>query len=189
MNRRGFTLLELTISISLMFSILGAAYAMLSLGFQINRQIVMEKEMIEIGEQLQSFLTTEFSRASSIEAVLDKSGKVHYSVGSEPLDIQSIKLIRSKFISYQKPYREALIFLKDYEKDYRHSIWLIRESRDYVNLDVISSQAGKAFEIGTQVKGIQIEHIDQNIYRIEMTLTYFDTGIDRSKSFFVRLQN
>ncbi len=187
MKRKGFTLLELIISISLMLTVLGATYGLLGVGFRLNKQVVMEKELMEIAEQFQRLLITEFSQAGSIEAVLDQSGRIHSSLGSDPIEVKSIKLVSSNR-PMQLEYQETLIFLKDYSTDYRHSVWMVK-GKTKNSVDVSASMHSTAYEIGTLVEEIQIKHIEKNIYQLDLFLTYFDTNIHHTKSFFVSLQN
>lgn len=186
--KKGSTLLELIISIAMSLAILGAAFSILSSALLMNRNIIAEKELIEIGEFLHNSLTKEFSRSAEIESVLDKDNVVHTHIGDRFIDIRCVKLIRSKRISYNSPYKEELIYLKDHEADGRGSLWAHKNSNSWkTNIKAFASY--RSYEIGTQVDSLKIKRVEGNIFLLELVLKYYDTDIDHRKSFLVKLQD
>lgn len=189
MVRRGFTLLEILISISLTLILLSASFSIFSSALIMNKNIIAEKELIEIGNFLQKVLTKEFSRADRIESILDKENSIHTNIGGTLIDIRAIKLIRSKRVNYRNSYKEQLIYLKDYGNDLRRSMWSYKNSSIYRKININLYSTYRAYEIGTQVKSLRIKQIQNNIYYIELILKYYDMDIVHQKSFLVKLQD
>lgn len=187
--KRGFTLLELIISIVLLLAVLNTAFSIFSSAVMMNRQIIAEKELIEVGEFLQHTLTREFSRAKRIEAVLDKDNAIHTHIGEDIIDIRCIKLIRSKNITFSGSYKEELIFLKDYEDDERRSVWIHKNSNGHYPANIKIYRSYSSYEAGTHLKSMKISREQDNIYRIALELEYFDTEITYGKNFLVKLQD
>lgn len=189
MKQRGFTLIEVITSITLMLVVVNAGFVLFAGAIRMNQTIIAQKQLMEIGEFLENSLITEFSRAERIDSILSKDGTIYSNVGTEGIDVRAIKLIRSKHTNYSQPYREELIFLKDFEIDYRRSMWIAKNSNEFKTMDVKRYFSYSGYEVGTWVEALKIFRISDKIYRIELGLLYAETNINYSKSFLVKLQD
>lgn len=189
MKRKGFTLLEISISIVLILLIIHSAFSLMSTTFLMKQNIIAEKELIEVGEFLQNKITTEFSRAESIDEVLGKDGNVYSAVDKSPIDARAVKLKRSKNIPLESSYLEELIYLKDFQTDARSSLWIFKNARESLQLNIKNYSAYGGYEIGTYVESMKISLMEKNIYQIELGLRYLDTDIVKTKHFLVKLQD
>lgn len=186
MKRKGFTLIEITISTALILFVLSTAYSLLSSAIKTNSNFLAEKELTETASLLQSYLVTDIERAESIDQVLDRSGKVYDHIGETPIDAICIKLGRSRNIMYQKSYINQLIFLK---KDDRKSVWVFKNSRDEQTLDIENYRLySGSYEVGTHVDSLLISKVDNGIYKIELNLKYYQTEFEYTSNFLVKLQ-
>lgn len=186
MKRKGFTLIEITISTALILFVLSSAYSLLSSAIKTNSNFLAEKELTETASLLQSYLVTDMERSESIDQVLDRSGKIHEHIGETPIDTICIKLGRSRNIMYQKSYINQLIFLK---KDDRKSVWVFKNSRNDLALDIANYRLySGSYEVGTHVDSLFISQIDQGIYKIELNLKYYQTEFEHKSNFLVKLQ-
>lgn len=188
MRRRGFTLMELTISIALLFLVMNTAFAMLGTAFSMNQSMIADKELMEVGEMLETALQTEFSRAASIDGVLDTQGNIHSSVGNSPIEVQCIKLLKSKQTHVQSSYFEELIYLKNQDTNGRKGIWVTKNSNKYRVMNIKHYKSYGGFEVGTQVDSFRILK-EEDLYRIELSLRYKNTENKHNKSFLVKLQD
>ncbi len=186
MKRKGFTLIEITISTALILFVLSSAYSLLSAALKTNSNFIAEKELTETAAILQSYLKVDFERARSIEKVLDKDGNIHDTIGQTPVDALCIKLSRSRNILYQKPYINQLIFLKE---DERKSVWVLKNSLESQELNVKAYRLYKgSYEVGTHVDSLLISKVEDKIYKIELILKYYQTEFSYRSDFLVKLQ-
>lgn len=169
--------------------LLSASFSIFSSALIMNRNIIAEKELMEIGDFLQKALIKEFSRADRIESIIDKDNTVHTNIGDTLIDIRAIKLIRSKRINYMNSYKEQLIYLKDYENDLRRSMWSYKNSSIYRKININLYSTYRAYEIGTQIESLRIRRVQNNIFHIELLLKYYDMDIVHQKNFLVKLQD
>ena len=188
MKKKGFTLIEITISMVLLLTLMGSAYSLISTAIKANANFIAEKELIENAPLLQSFLKKEFERSESIDEVLDKNGNLHTELSHIPVDIQCIKLTRSKHNLLQsadgsKLYINQLIYLRD---DERKSLWSMKNKNEFTQISAKNYKGG--YEVGVHVDSILISKIEEDIYNIELTFKYYQTNFEYKTSFFVKMQ-
>lgn len=189
MKQRGFTLLEILISVALILSVIHSAFVLLSTTFSVNKEMIAEKELVEVGEFLQNRISEEFRRCSKVEAPLGKDGTIYTQINEDPISIQCVKLLRSHYTSYASAYKEELIYLRGYEEDGRSSVWLFKNARESLSVDIKHYSSYGGYEIGTYVEEMTIAQVDTAIYQIELKLRYLDTDIRKTKHFLVTLQD
>lgn len=186
MKKKGFTLIEISISIALILFVLSSSYSLLATAIKVNQNFIAEKELTEAAAAFQTYLMVDFSRAESVDQVLDENNVVYEDIGSRPIRAKCIKLTRSKNILYQRAYINQLIYLDD--KD-RGSVWAFKNSREAFDVDVRHYKAYTgAYEIATHIDSIQISREDEKIYRIDLELKYYETDFQYKTSFLIKLQ-
>lgn len=186
MKRKGFSLIEITISIALTLTIVSAAYSLTTTALKIHSRFLAEKELTETSALMKSFLKIEFERASKVDEVLGLDGKTYTEIDRALIETVCIKLTRGKNTLYQRPYINQLIYLRD---DNRYSLWSFKNSRESLAVHAQNYMGySGAYEIGTYLKAMSISRIAQNIYNIELTLCHYQTGFEYKTNFYAKTQ-
>ena len=188
MKRKGFTLIEITISMVLLLTLMGSAYSLLSTAVKMNANFRAEKELVENAPLLQSFLEKEFERAMRVDEVLDKDGVLHTELNHIPVDARCIKLTRSKHSLLQSAegstlYINQLIYLRE---DDRKSVWSVKNSNKLAQISAKNYKGG--YEVGVHVDSILLSKVEEDIYNVELIFKYYQTKFEYKTSFFVKMQ-
>lgn len=189
MLKKGFTLLEVLISISLFFVIIFMLFSLLNFSIETQRKYLYEKELIEVADDLKRKIEFELSDTIQISEVLDSEGILHTNISDEEIDIVCFKMIKNPKSYGKNNYIEKIIFYKTFEQDSRRSVWIYKNSSKYRTINTKLYYNYRSYEIGTHLYKIYIKKTIDEIYSFRLIFKYYDKDVFYEKQFLVKLNN
>lgn len=188
MNRKGYTIIEILISVSLILILFLSLFKIMNLSFKLYKNYSYNKELLESSDLLKRVLSKELSDIEYIDSYIDTNDNIMIDIPEEGIDLKCIKFKKSRYSKFYNNYVEKIIFIKSYDIDKRRSVWLIKNSNNNKNIDISKYTSYSSYEIGIHLNNINIKKVNESLYLMSLEFKYYDKDIFVHKSIFIKLK-